>query len=150
MNKLKKDEKNILYHVYKKKYMTDYKPFRITDLISDLIVEYNEENIIDAINSLVSKEFIIVKIGGVALPVDQIQSILKPDNHPEIIDGLELCAPNVEKFNDIKKLLIYRRSEDWLSENITLTWQFIWKHFIVTIIVSALTTYIITKYITNS
>ena len=150
MTKLKKDDEKILFHIYKKKYMTNYKPFRTSDLESEFITEFNGEDIINIVYSLVSQGFIVVKMKGTKLEVDKVQEILKKQKDPDIIEklGFELCAPNVEKITDIKKLLRYRRGINWLKENIILTWRFIWKHFIVTIIVAALTTYIITEYIT--
>lgn len=150
MSKLKKDEEKILYHIYKKRYMVNYRPFRISDLLSEFISEYNANDIINIINSLVSQGFIVVKTNGIALQVDAAQRFLT--GNPEVVERipLELCAPNVEKITEIKKLLRYRRGINWIKENFILTWQFVWKHFIVTIIVSALTTYIITKYITHS
>lgn len=150
MTKLKKDDEKILFHIYKKKYMTNYKPFGISDLVSEFITEFNVEDIIIIVYTLVSQGFIVVKKEGMKLEVDKVQEILKTVTNLDIIEklGFELCAPNVEKITEIKKLLRYRRGINWLKENIILTWRFIWKHFIVTIIVAALTTYIITKYIT--
>jgi hypothetical protein len=150
MTKLKKDDEKILFHIYIKKYMRNYKPFRISDLVSEFITEFNGDDIIIIVDSLVSQGFIVVKKKGMKLEVDKVQEILKTVNNPDIVEklGFELCAPNVEKITEIKKLLRYRRAINWLKENIILTWQFIWRHFIVTIIVAALTTYIITKYIT--
>ena len=154
MNKLKKDDEKILFYIYKKKYVTNYKPFRTSDLVSEFITEFNGENIIDIVFSFVSKGFIVVKMKGTKLEVNQVQDILKNGKSPDMVDryGFELCAPNVEKITEIKKLLRYRRGINWLKENIILTWRFIWRHFIVTImvaiIVAALTTYIITEYIT--
>ena len=130
--------------------MTNYKPFRASDLVSEFITEFNGEDIIDIVFSFVSKGFIVVKMKGTKLEVNQVQDILKKGKSPDMVDryGFELCAPNVEKITEIKKLLRYCRGINWLKENIILTWRFIWRHFIVTIIVAALTTYIITKYIT--
>jgi hypothetical protein len=155
MVKLKKDEEEVLYHIYKQKFMTDYEPFRISDVISEYIDKYNREDIIDVIKSLVSQGFIVVKTKKIPHPEpSKILDTLKAK--PELIEiieaqtEIELCTPNVDKIIEIKKLLRYRRGINWLTENIILTWQFIWKHFIVTIIVSAITTYIVTKYITHS
>ena len=150
MTKLKKDDEKILFHIYKKKYMINYKPFRTSDLESEFITEFNGEDIINIVYSLVSQGFIVVKMKGTKLEVDKVQEILKTHKNLDIVEklGFELCAPNVEKITEIKKLLRYRRGINWLKEYVILTWRFIWKHFIVTIIVAALTTYIITKYIT--
>lgn len=155
MVKLKKEEEEVLYHIYKKKYATDYRPFRISDIISEYIGKYNRLEIINVIGSLVSQGFIVLKTNNIPHPdPSQILAILNA--RPELLEiterqtDIELCAPVVDKITEIKKLLRYRISINWLKENIVLTWQFLWKHFIVDIIVSALTAYIITKYIMNS
>lgn len=159
MKKLTKDDERILFHTYKKYFENDYKPFLIQDLVYDLIKEYNQLDIIKTIAPLNSNEFIVLaqfgelssKLGG--LKYEKILSsedIQKSQESPNIIinDITKIYAPDVDKITEIKKILKYRRGMYWLKVNCILTWQFIWKHFIVTIIVAALTAYIITTYIT--
>lgn len=151
MSKLKKDEEKILYHIYKR-YTTDYKPFKISDLISELIDEYNRDNIIVIIHSFVSQGFIVVKIKGITHPtLVNILEILK--TKPDMVEifertnDLELCAPNVEKINEIKKLLRYRIGIDWLRKKFIQILQFIWNNLVIIIIsvIVSISSYIITK-----
>ena len=147
MKILETDEKKLLFHIYITKFGDNYKPFTINDLVYDFIKEYNQDDIIKNIASLASQEFVVVKRNGTTLNNEIVQRIFKDDPIITEMSGLELCAPNVEKMNEIKKGFRYRRGINWLKINCILTWQFIWKHFIVTIIVAALTAFIITKYI---
>jgi hypothetical protein len=158
MDRLKKDEEDVLDYIYEEKYTNDYKPFKISDIISKYIGKYNNKEIIDVIYSFVSQGFIVFKIKKSTQP--ELVGILdRLKANPELLElveaslDMELCVPGVDKIDEIKKILRYRRGKNWLKKNTVLTWQFLWKHFIVaiivTLIVSVVTTYILTKYITH-
>lgn len=120
MGKLKKEEEEVLYHIYKEKYATNYRPFKISDIISKYIDKYNREEIIDVIGSLVSQGFIVFKIKKI--PYSDPGTILKTLKETpgfleinEVQNDLELCAPVVDKITEIKKLFIYRIGIDKYS-----------------------------------
>jgi hypothetical protein len=88
MDKLKKDEEDVLDYIYNEKYTNDSKPFRISDIISKYIGKYNKKEIIDVIYSLVSQGFIVLKTKKSTHPEPAvILDILKAK--PELLEIIE-------------------------------------------------------------
>lgn len=149
MVKLTTEEEKILFNIYKKKYLGNSNPFRISNLESEFITEYDRRNIINAIKSFVSQEFIVGKLRGITISSDNVMRIIETPRQ-DVVDyiNLEFSIPNIEKYKEIKKLLWFPISINWLKEKAVRILQFIWKHIIIFIIVSVITTYIITIYFT--
>jgi len=110
-----KEEKEILYHIFKQKFMIEVRRFSLGYLLSKYKGKFDKEDLEKFLNNLVEREYLV--------RMDELR------NDPSY--GIL----NKKKYQEIEKLFWERRVLDWLKDILLRFWRFLWKHFIITIIV---------------
>lgn len=115
-------EREILYQVYKKGFIPPHM-FSLGYLHSEYKLKFEKEEIEKILYELIEKGYIVkVDVDGFAIPV-------------------------LKKYKEIEKIFLWLRAKDWLVYHLRVTWEFVWKHFIVTIITAVITAYLTTRFL---
>lgn len=120
--KLDQKERDILYYFVLHKLMANVHEFGLGDLLKEYKDKYEPLYIEKTLLSLVAQGYLSEADGNIGIP-------------------------DVTTLNKLKRLFLRRRVFDWFRRFVLQTWQFVWKHFIVTIIISVITAYLTTKLI---
>lgn len=110
-----KEEKEILYHIFKQKFMIEVRLFSLGYLLSEYKGKFDKEDLEKSLNNLVKWEYLV--------RIDELR------NDPSY--GIL----NKKKYQEIEKLFWKRRFLDWFKDILLRFWRFLWKHFIIAIIV---------------
>jgi hypothetical protein len=111
--KLSKQDYKVLYCIWKHKAVIQRHYASVGFVHSQFIGELDEVEVKDSLKRLCEQGYIKFK---------------SPDSD-------EFGIPDAQTFQKIKKLLWKYRLKDWIIQ----VWDFLWKHFIITIITAAIT-----------
>jgi hypothetical protein len=121
-SRVQREERMILYRVYKQKFMVEAKLFSLGSLLSEYLGRFDKTDLERILDNLVKQGYLVKRNGDFGIP-------------------------NARKFQEIKRFFWKHRALDWIKIALLETWLFLWKHFIVTIILAVITAYITAKIV---
>jgi len=139
INKLSKEERNFLYYFVKNKSMSQGRRTSISFFLPEFNgIVYDSKDVREILQNLVKADYLLGNVGK----IDKKTTL---DGSEHYTADMEYGIKDKSTYQQLYREYRIRLFIDKLRDYIIKLWEFLWKHFIITILTTIITTYIIIK-----